>query len=61
MDDFGALLAGDDLSIKYAAIAVSSRPNRIVEKSNFFNLGLKYGYARSIRTDFDKSEPNTNI
>ena len=38
IEDVGALWLGDDRSMKYAAIAVSNRPNRIVEKSNFFIL-----------------------
>ena len=38
MDELGALWAGEDLSMKYAAIAVSNKPNKIGKISNFFKL-----------------------
>jgi hypothetical protein len=36
IEDLGALWPVDGLSMKYAAMAVNNKPNRMALKSNFF-------------------------
>jgi hypothetical protein len=42
-EDLGALWPVDGLSMKYAAMAVNNRPNKIAVKSNFFMMDKLQG------------------